>query len=98
MRFVKFSVMSVALMLVIASAGRTANANLILDGSFEKPVNDLTNAPQHYINYSGTSIPGWTITSGNVDIVDAHDLSVSYSWIAASGSQSLDLNGWDAGT
>ena len=68
--------------------------NLILDGSFENPVipgpwyeNFGTNTgdPQ----YGGPTIPGWTITTNNVDIVS--DLTSTPK--AADGNQYLDLVG-----
>ena len=52
------------------------------NGSFEQP--DVGGGSAFF---SGTEIPGWTVISGNVDIVGTNH------WAAADGIQTLDLAG-----
>lgn len=59
-------------------------ASVISNGSFETGVN-----PGVFVNLSAgnsTSIPGWTVASGDVDYKGSY-------WVASDGSRSLDLNG-----
>jgi hypothetical protein len=83
---------------------------LVFRESFETPVVDLfENTNGYYLNFGvtpgqtgatgsrGLSFVGdsgltWHIDSGNVDITD------ETGWAAADGKQSLDLNGWVAGS
>jgi len=59
-----------------------ASKNLIANGSFERPeTNSFTT-----LSRGSHEIPGWQITLGTVDIIGAN-------WQAASGKQSLDLDG-----
>jgi choice-of-anchor C domain-containing protein len=59
------------------------------DGSFELP-----SAPVGgFATYSaGQNIGPWTVTGGSVDLIGARF------WAAAEGDQSVDLNGYSAGT
>ena len=96
MRLLKVGfVLSIALVGIAA----TADANLIINGGFENPVNPISgnHGGGHFTNF-GPGLTGWTISSGNVDIVDNRNLSQSFSWASNSGSQSLDLNGIKPGT
>ncbi len=66
------------------------STNLLNNGGFETG----PSIPSAWFNvyYSGsTDITGWTITHGSVDHVDD-----GY-WVAAEGTSSLDLNGYEAG-
>jgi choice-of-anchor C domain-containing protein len=72
--------------------------NLIINGGFEDPVipdaalyGEYGTDPSTATGYYGPTIPGWTIVSGNVDVVTAG------LWAAYEGNQSLDLNGLVAG-
>lgn len=54
-------------------------------------------APTKYNSHPGSGLSGWDVVAGSVDIVNAS--ATSYGWDGYNGShQSLDLNGWDAGT
>jgi len=66
-----------------------ARANQLTNGDFESP----TNTP-HYNIPAGdsTSITGWTVTQGNVDLTNS-----STNFYAQSGSQDVDLIGDSAG-
>jgi choice-of-anchor C domain-containing protein len=60
--------------------------NLVANGDFETP-----DAGAGYIRYSvGSSIDGWGVGAGTVDLVGTF-------WQAATGDQSLDVNGAGAG-
>jgi choice-of-anchor C domain-containing protein len=39
---------------------------------------------------SATTIPGWTVTAGDIDWIQGH-------WISQTGARSVDLSGWNAG-
>lgn len=72
----------------------SAHANLISNGSFKSPVITTIwyedyGANTGDPNYGGPTIPDWTITTNNVDIVS--DLSSTP--LAADGNQYLDLVG-----
>ena len=84
----------VAVAAVALLAPVSAQANLIQDGSFESPVISFAwyedfGANTGDPNYGGATIPGWTITTNNVDIVS--DLTSTP--LAADGNQYLDLVG-----
>ena len=64
--------------------GSAASANLTVNGSFESP----SIAPSTIsANVTGGYFPGWTIPTGNVDL-----LTAGY-WQPAAGNQSIDLDG-----
>lgn len=61
---------------------RTSTANLIVNGSFERPA-----VSGSFATYGrGTQIPGWRVTMGTVDVIGPN-------WRPADGRQSLDLDG-----
>ena len=63
--------------------------NLLSNGSFE------TGGPGHEVgNVVGSTIPGWTVTSGNVD----WSFDGTAWWKAADGHYSLDMSGSTPGT
>ena len=70
--------------------GNEARADFIINGGFEQP-GGLTSDVDYLAG--DTSIVGWTIVSGSVDIVPS-----TGSWPAYQGNQSLDLDGHSAGT
>lgn len=73
----------------------SATANLVRNGSFEDPL--LTNLAAGFDTYlGGQTIGGWTVGGGSVDVVGDNPLSWVH-WPAASGHQSLDLNGTERG-
>jgi len=96
---------SLSLKLFLATMAMTvtsqvfAASELVTNGSFENPGNTSITAPQHFIQYTGNALPGWTI-AGNVDVVDENLPNTVYRWQDAevAGKQSLDLNGNQAGT
>ena len=61
-----------------------AATNLLQNGGFETPVN-------YFSTYSGTQIPGWTVTTNNVDI--GSNAIYGSSTYAPEGVQWLDLVG-----
>jgi len=73
------------LTLVLLIALACVNANLLSNGNFEQ--NSCTNPA--FCTYFSTELPGWTVTSGSVDLV----FSSSLVWFAYEGSWSLDVNG-----
>lgn len=81
-------------------------ANLVMNGDFEEPSLPWT---QGWALYgAGESFGGWTVGSGQVDLVRLGEAGTGTiesgrqrgleSWTAASGSQSLDLNGYQPGS
>src|SRR5262245_54333231 len=59
--------------------------NLLVNGDFETPP-----AGGSFVNRGGASLTGWQVT-GNIDHIGGF-------WSAASGSQSVDLNGSSGAT
>jgi choice-of-anchor C domain-containing protein len=69
----------------------SVSANLIVNGDFESPaVNNIAAGFDTYM--SGQTFPGWTVGGDSVDIVCDNSSSWVW-WKAASGHQSVDLNG-----
>ncbi len=68
-----------------------AQTNIVQNGSFELPDIGMTKIPTFQVVGPGTGITNWTVESGNVKLVRTL-------WVAAAGSQSLDLNGTTPGT
>lgn len=85
----KTSLFAVAAAVAIAAAASSANAavNLVTNGSFEDPT-----STGNFSTLSGSQLPGWTIDTGNVDVV------VQPPYVAFDGTQSLDLVGTGVST
>lgn len=81
---------ALALLGTLTSGG--ANANLIVNGSFEQPV---INADFEVFSTGTQGILGWTITSNDVDIVRDNILGTNLQ--AHDGGQWIDLNGFSRG-
>src|SRR3954469_16419976 len=69
---------------VEALEGRVLLANLLTNGGFEQPP-VAPGADLRTVEAESEELTGWTITSGNVDVVTNQQ--------PAEGTQSLDLNG-----
>lgn len=83
MSIIKTTLVGLAL---AASAGHGfASTNLVTNGSFEANL-----VPGAFINSTQQSISDWTVGVGNVDLV-------GLLWTAASGVNSVDLNGTKKG-
>jgi choice-of-anchor C domain-containing protein len=81
-----------ALTVIPAVTGaRAADANLIVNGSFEDPSVWQTSAVTEYAA-GATDMPGWTVGGNGVDLVGE-----TY-WNAEDGDQSLDLSGTAPGS
>jgi choice-of-anchor C domain-containing protein len=74
--------------------GSAASANLVVNGSFESPVVPLGSGAIG--NMTGTQLTGWTIASGNIDLVGLQSPGIFY-WQPAAGNQSIDLDGTTPG-
>jgi choice-of-anchor C domain-containing protein len=84
MKFVPKSLMVASLALAFFSFSAPAEADLILNGSFEDGVN-----PGQFKTLSAldnTSIPGWSVDVGSVDYIGSY-------WNASDGYRSLDMDG-----
>jgi choice-of-anchor C domain-containing protein len=68
-----------------------AYGQTILNGSFETGIDPGLGGVQ-IDSVDSTSIPGWTVDTGNIDYVP------SSRWVAADGNRCLDLSGIDAGS
>jgi subtilisin-like proprotein convertase family protein len=73
--------------------GAVAAANLIANGSFESPVAPLGSGA---IASMTTGLTGWTIASGNVDLLGLKSPGNPY-WQPAAGNQSIDMDGNTSG-
>src|SRR3977135_1229617 len=63
------------------------NVQIVKDGSFEKP-----NANGYENLGAGQTFGAWSVGSGDIDVVGTNF------WMAHSGIQSVDLNGWNTGS
>ena len=65
------------------SCGEKASLPQVVNGSFEEPV-----VSGNWTTYGQgqKDIPGWTITSGNIDLINQY-------WDASDGKQSVDMHG-----
>jgi choice-of-anchor C domain-containing protein len=72
----------------LVRATSTQSSNLVVNGDFEVPVVAPSNG---ILLHAGTGFLGWNVISGSVDLTGG-----GY-WQAASGTQSVDLSGTDAG-
>ena len=70
--------------------GLPARANQILNGGFESPIVPASGITT--LTAGSTDLAPWTITAGSIDVVN------NTFWDPFEGSQSLDLDGNDAGT
>ena len=61
-------------------------ANLLVNGGFEEGPVFKVHKP---LDPDSTEIKGWTVTRGQIDVVEEHDGT----WKAADGTRSLDLHG-----
>ncbi len=73
--------------------GSAAAANLVVNGSFETPVVPTGSGA---IPSMTTGLTGWTIASGNIDLLGLKSPGNPY-WQNAAGNQSIDLNGTTPG-
>jgi hypothetical protein len=76
---------------VLAAAMAPVGAQTISNGGFELP----TIGGSDYFTNLATSFAGWTLNSGDVDVVRSFG---GQGWAANSGFQSLDLSGYTAGS
>ena len=70
-------------------------ANLVTNGDFEDPV-VASQATGFQTYLGGESFPGWTVGGVSIDVVGDNPFAW-VSWPAASGHQSVDLNGTGPG-
>jgi choice-of-anchor C domain-containing protein len=97
----KAGLLMAALLAVPIAATASAPTNLLINGGFED-VWDASNLIASYLDngivmYGAGgegALPGWTVVSGNVDIVKTG----LYYGPADSGNNALDLNGYEAGS
>jgi choice-of-anchor C domain-containing protein len=85
-------------LIVCAIAPRAAANSIVVNGDFEDPI--ITNLAQGWdIYYGGQSFPGWAVGGHSIDIVCGPPFNYGAEcWTAASGYQSVDLNGYGPGS
>ena len=74
---------------IVCIGAMPAQAVSIINGSFESGTD-----PGSFTTLTATdstSIPGWTVSSGDIDYIGSY-------WQAADGSRSLDMNGFQPGS
>jgi hypothetical protein len=79
----------------LAAPSVASASNLLVNGSFEDLGGAVPEGWGGYTYYAGAlqQLPGWTVDFGSVDVT-----TNASSWSPASnGSNSLDINGWNAG-
>ena len=74
--------------------GSAASANLVVNGSFETPVVPTGSGA---ISSITTGLTGWTVASGNIDLLGLKSPGNPY-WQNAAGNQSIDMDGTSSGT
>jgi choice-of-anchor C domain-containing protein len=82
-------ILSAATAVTILFNAHSAQANLVINGSFETGVDPGVFTTLNAID--STSISGWTVTGGSIDYIGSY-------WQASDGSRSIDLNGITQGT
>lgn len=100
MRSVKIIGLAAAGALALSAGSASAAVNLLTNGSFEDTGTAVQQGWGGYTYGAGYSLPlpGWTVDDGSVDIT-VNAPSPSGLWgPAADGVNSLDINGWNAGT
>jgi len=79
--------------LVSLAAVSSARANLLVNGGLEKAATaDVNPYNLIYLKPGSTALPGWTITSGTVDLVPGTPSEDVY-WLNTEGDFSVDLVG-----
>jgi hypothetical protein len=89
--FNKLMVDSLRTLLFVGALGVAENAtaaNLLVNGSFESPVQTAPNFATFNIPQGSTLITGWTVVQGNVDLTFGADYTPSHD-----GAQDVDLIG-----
>jgi len=84
----------IALLLLAGLLPAKAQSNSIANGGFEEPI---TPTFLEVVAPNSTTITGWTVAAGTVDVVNAAGNGFDIG-PAAAGAQYLDLNGTNAGT
>lgn len=81
----------IAMMLGLCLAVAAAQANLVVNGSFEDRSSPDVTFPGSFntLSAGSTDIAAWTIESGSVDWIGSY-------WAASDGLRSIDLNGYAA--
>ncbi|QNN22760.1 choice-of-anchor C family protein [Planctomycetales bacterium ZRK34] len=82
-------ILSLAVVVALFAMGSASQATMLANGDFELP-GGVSNWSTIY-SVDSTSLTGWTVTSGSVDLVGPSH------WTAASGSLCVDLNGVQPG-
>ena len=77
---------------IALSSGGQLGANIVLDGGFESAPDGVGGVTQVSAGDS-TTIPGWTVTAGTVDVV-----TDSSAFDALEGTRHIDMNGNSLGT
>lgn len=75
---------------LLASSVSPASSARLANGSFEQSV-PMTVSQKVTLSAGSTALPGWMISSGNIDLVSTY-------WKASDGRRSIDLNGTRRGT
>jgi hypothetical protein len=89
----KFALKALLLIASLGVAQDAAAANLLVNGSFEDPVQGGPLFATFNIPAGSTQITGWTVVQGNVDLTNTCCYARSYA-----GSQAVDLIGDSNGT
>jgi choice-of-anchor C domain-containing protein len=73
-------------MLAAPALKKERSTNLLVNGSFEEGPTFKVHKP---LDKDSTEIKGWTVTRGQIDVVEEHDGT----WKCPDGQRSLDLHG-----
>lgn len=114
MKKFNFSLVCAVIMAIHAIAGGSVNANLIVNGGFEQPINVDGVNDAHHENFVAYAVPNDPDSAGKYNTKPASDMVgwtvvsgsvdidnydvVRYGWAPFEPNQSLDLNGWGKGS
>ncbi|MFS0737260.1 PEPxxWA-CTERM sorting domain-containing protein [Sphingomonas sp. 1P06PA] len=73
--------------IALGTSSASAAVNLVTNGSFEDPI-----STGNFTTLSGNQLPGWSVDTGNVDVV------LQPPYVAFDGTQALDLVGTGVST
>ncbi|MHB1310208.1 MAG: DUF642 domain-containing protein [Limisphaerales bacterium] len=86
---------ALVIMALFVIATPVSGINIVVNGDFEDPVVSGTEygaQGKWDVYFAGETIPGWTVGGHSIDVVG------KLGWQAASGDQSVDLNGYGFGS
>lgn len=89
--FLACGIIAAAGLFSIAATSADANANLLVNGSFEDVAGTASGAPFDTLGTGSGAITGWTVDSGSVDWIGSY-------WPSSDGVRNVDMSGNEPGS